>query len=305
MSEAVVINNLTKRYGSLVAVDGVSFSVAREEVFGLLGPNGAGKTTTVEMIEGLRKPDSGTITVEGIDALKEIARIKEIIGVQLQSTTLHDQIKVREVLELFGKYYRNSLPASRLMEEFGLTDKQNSYIKSLSGGQKQRVALALALVNDPLILFLDEPTTGLDPQARRNVWDTVEELRRSGKTVILTTHYMEEAEALCNRVGIMDHGRIIAIGTPAQLVREIGLDSAVVFTCQPRQAQIILENVTGITRSTENKGTYTVFTSPPSATLQEIASIANQNEIVLEGLTLKRANLEDVFITLTGRNLRD
>ncbi len=305
MKEAVIISGLTKSYGALKAVNDVSFSVAKGEIFGLLGPNGAGKTTTIEMIEGLRKPDCGTITVEGIDALNDTTRLKEIIGVQLQSTTLHDLMKVRELLELFGSYYQTAVPANELLSEVSLEDKQNSYIKSLSGGQKQRVALALALVNDPQVLFLDEPTTGLDPQARRNVWDSIEKLKTKGKTIILTTHYMEEAETLCNRVGIIDQGKIIAIGTAGQLVAETGLDSAVEFSCPQEQAVLIIDNLNDISRSIENNGTHTVFTSNPSVTLQKIASLANENNVTLSGLTLKRANLEDVFITLTGRNLRD
>jgi ABC-2 type transport system ATP-binding protein len=183
------------------------------------------------MIESLRKPDAGSITVKGIDAVSDARRLKEIIGVQLQSTALQDMIKVREELELYASYYQKSVPAEELLAEVNLAEKAGDYIKTLSGGQKQRVALALALVNDPQVLFLDEPTTGLDPQARRSVWDWVRRYRERGKTIMLTTHYMEEAETLCDRVGIIAHGRIIALGTPAGLIAEAGLEAAVEFTC--------------------------------------------------------------------------
>jgi ABC-2 type transport system ATP-binding protein len=197
MDALVEVKGLTKRYGDLVAVDEVSFGLKRGEIFGLLGPNGAGKTTTVEMIEGLRKPDSGTIKVCGIDVAKGMDKVNEIIGVQLQATTMYDKIRVGEAIDLFGGYYRKSLPTDEILGEVSLNDKKGSFVEALSGGQNQRLAVALALVNDPEILFLDEPTTGLDPQARRNIWDIIERLGGRRKTIILTTHYMEEAERLC------------------------------------------------------------------------------------------------------------
>ena len=204
MDTVVEVKGLTKRYGDLVAVGEVSFEIEKGEIFGLLGPNGAGKTTTVEMIEGLRKPDSGTIKVCGIDVAKGMDKVKEIIGVQLQTTTIYDKIRVGEVIALFGSYYQKSLPTDEILGEVSLNDKKDSFVEALSGGQNQRLAMALALVNDPEILFLDEPTTGLDPQARRNVWDIIERLKGRGKTIILTTHYMEEVERLCHRVGIIE-----------------------------------------------------------------------------------------------------
>ena len=306
MTYAVEVKDLVKRYKDVTAVDGVSFTVDQGEIFGLLGPNGAGKTTTIEMIEGLRKPDSGSITVQGINAIADSLKLKEIIGVQLQSTTLHDQIKVREILELFSTYYKKSVPINDLLEEVSLTEKQDAFIKTLSGGQKQRVALALALVNDPKVLFLDEPTTGLDPQARRNVWESISQLRDKGKTIMLTTHYMEEAETLCNRVGIIDHGKIIAMDTPAKLIKETGLESAVDFSCPPDQADSIIRKLKEVGRIVKkDDGRYTVFTAQPSAVLQDITKLANQNNILLSDLSIKKATLEDFFINLTGRNLRD
>lgn len=305
MSEVITVSNLVKRYNSVTAVNDVSFSVQSGEVFGLLGPNGAGKTTTVEILESLRKPDSGRVVIGGVDVLSDSGALKEIIGVQLQSTTLYEKARVYELLELFGLYYKNSIGTEKLLEDVSMADKRDSIIKNLSVGQKQRVALALALVNDPKIIFLDEPTTGLDPQARLNVWGMIEKLRYAGKTIMLTTHYMEEAEKLCGRVGIMDKGRIIAMGAPAQLVKETGLGSAVEFRCSPDQAVAILDGLKNIKHFSASDGKYTVFTNKPSAVLQQIASLANQNDIALDGLSLKRANLEDVFIELTGRKLRE
>jgi len=230
MDIAVEVKDLTKRYGDLIAVNNINFTIEKGEIFGLLGPNGAGKTTALEMIEGLRKPDVGSIQVCGIDVTKRADDVKEIIGVQLQSTSIYEKIKVGEVIGLFGGYYRKSLPADEVLEEVSLNEKRNSFVDSLSGGQKQRLALALALVNEPQVLFLDEPTTALDPQARRNIWEIIERLSQKGETIILNTHYMEEAEQLCERVGIMDYGQIIALDTPANLISKYNLDSAIELT---------------------------------------------------------------------------
>jgi ABC-2 type transport system ATP-binding protein len=226
LDTVVEVTNLTKRYDDLVAVNDVSFNIEKGEIFGLLGPNGAGKTTTVEMIEGLRQSDDGAIRVCGLDVSKRLDRVKEIIGVQLQSTTIYDKIRVGEAIDLFGSYYQKTLPTTEVLDKVSLSDKKDSFVEALSGGQKQRLAIALAMVNDPEILFLDEPTTGLDPQARRNVWDIIEGLKEKGKTIVLTTHYMEEAERLCDRVGIMDMGRIIALDTPKDLIAKQNLESA-------------------------------------------------------------------------------
>jgi len=214
MNAVVAVRQLTKRYGSLSAVDGVSFHVEEGEIFGILGPNGAGKTTTVEMIEGLRRPDSGSVSVLGMDPQTEGRAIKERIGVQLQTATLYDRIRVHEAIDLFAGYYQSAVPTVTLLEEFALVDKADTFVGKLSGGQRQRLALTLAVVNDPSLIFLDEPTTGLDPQARRNMWDIIRSLRKRGKTTVMTTHSMEEAEELCHRVAILDHGKIIALDTP-------------------------------------------------------------------------------------------
>lgn len=306
MSLMVIVKNLTKRYGQLIAVNDVSFSIEKGEIFGLLGPNGAGKTTTVEMIEGLRKPDSGSIEVCGIDALKEPGIIKEIMGVQLQSTTLYDKIRVKEVIDLFGSYYRKSIPTEDILNEVSLVDKEDSFVETLSGGLKQRLAMALALVNDPEILFLDEPTTGLDPQARRNVWEVVENLKRRGKTIILTTHYMEEAEQLCQRVGIIDQGKIIAIDTPLNLIANSGLESAVEFSCVPEEQDKMLQKLAGIGKiSKQDNNRFVIHTKESSQILQQLARISSESNLNLKNITVREATLEDVFLSLTGKRLRD
>jgi ABC-2 type transport system ATP-binding protein len=305
MSATVIVHNLIKRYGDLVAVNDVSFSIEKGEIFGLLGPNGAGKTTTVEMIEGLRRPDSGSIEVCGIDALKDRNRIKELIGVALQSTTLYDKVTVKELVDLFGGYYHKSLPTTQILEQVAINDRQDSYVSKLSGGQKQRVALALALVNDPDVIFLDEPTTGLDPQARRNVWGIIESLGEQEKTIFLTTHYMEEAEQLCDRVGIIDHGKIIALDTPRNLISNANLESAVEVTCRNENADTIFSNIVGVTKVTREGNRYILQTKESSSILRELTLLADEKKLQLEGMSVRQGTLEDVFLLVTGRKLRD
>ncbi len=306
MDTVVMVKNLTKKYGHLIAVNDVCFSIEKGEVFGLLGPNGAGKTTTVEMIEGLRKPDSGSIEVCGIDALKEPGRIKEIIGVQLQSTTLYDKIRVKEAVELFGSYYQKSIPSSEILNEVSLTDKKDSFVSTLSGGLKQRLAMALALVNDPKVLFLDEPTTGLDPQARRNVWGIIEDLKGREKTIILTTHYMEEAEKLCQRVGIIDQGKIIAMDSPKNLIVNSGLESTVEFHSVPEESDKMLQMLASIGKIIrQDNNRFVLYTKEATRVLQEITRICGESGINLKNLTVREASLEDVFLSLTGKKLRE
>lgn len=306
MNIAVGVKNVTKRYRDLVAVDDISFTIEKGEVFGLLGPNGAGKTTTVEMIEGLRRPDSGSITVCGIDVVRDAARIKEIIGVQLQSTTLYDQIRVKEALDLFGSYYKKSLRSVDLMDEVSLAEKRNSFVRTLSGGLKQRLALALALVNDPEVLFLDEPTTGLDPQARRDVWRIIEDLKRKGKTIVLTTHYMEEAERLCQRVGIIDRGKIIAMDSPSNLIANSGLESTIEVSSAPGEGDAVYQKLAGIGRVIrQDNERFAIQTRATFRILQEIARQAGENGLNLKTITVRESTLEDVFLSLTGRGLRE
>lgn len=306
MGNVVKVSDLTKKYGSLLAVDNISFAIEKGEIFGLLGPNGAGKTTTVEMIIGLRKPDSGSIQVCGIDALKEPSSIKEIIGVQLQSTTLYDKIRVKEAIELFGSYYRKSLPSDEILKEVSLTEKKDSFISTLSGGMKQRLSMALALVNDPQVLFLDEPTTGLDPQARRNVWSIVENLKARGKTIILTTHYMEEADQLCHRVGIIDQGKIIALDSPGNLITNSGLESTIEFHSMPEESDKVFQKLAVVGKINRlDNDRFVLYTKEPSRVLQEITRISGENGITLKNITVREATLEDVFLSLTGKKLRE
>jgi ABC-2 type transport system ATP-binding protein len=305
MQNIIEVDNLTKKYGTVTAVNGVSFSVEQGEVFGILGPNGAGKTTTVEIIEGLRKPDSGSIKVCDIDAIKEHGRIKEIIGVQLQATSIYDNIRVKEAIELFGNYYRKSVPARQILEEVSLTDKSNSRVSALSGGQKQRLSVGLALVNDPEVLFLDEPTTGLDPQARHNIWSIVENLRNRGKTVVMTTHYMEEAEHLCGRLAVIDNGKIIAMGTPDSLINRAGLDTSIEFSAS-RELNGIASRIPGL-QKIPNGGAhkYEVKSSGVSRILNDLTNLCFENNIELENISVRRVTLEDVFLAMTGRKLRE
>jgi ABC-2 type transport system ATP-binding protein len=300
------IRDLTKKYGDLVAVDNISFSIEKGEIFGLLGPNGAGKTTTVEMIEGLRKPDSGQIKICGIDAVREPEKIKELIGAQLQSTAIYDQVSIKEVIDLFGSYYQSSVPTQELLELVSLTEKKDSYYRTLSGGQKQRVAMALALVNDPAVLFLDEPTTGLDPQARRNVWRIITDLRDRGKTIILTTHYMEEAEQLCKRVGIIDKGSIIALDKPAALIASTGLDSTIEFTSDDLRAEDVFRDLFNFGTSFERDDNRFIISSKESSQiLKKLTQAADENDIDIENISVRKATLEGVFLKLTGKKLRE
>lgn len=305
MANAVEVKDLTKRYGDLVAVNQISFTIEEGEIFGLLGPNGAGKTTTLEMIEGLRKPDSGWIQVSGIDVSRKADKLKEIIGVQLQSTSIYDRIKVGEVIALFSNYYPNHLQIAEILEKVSLNEKKNSYVDSLSGGQKQRLALALAMVNDPKVLFLDEPTTALDPQARRNVWEIIEGLSKKGKTIILNTHYMEEAERLCERVGIMDHGKIMALDSPANLIVKQDLDSAIEFNCSNETCKEFFENLPQVSKVTQDGKHFIVHTREASALLSDIVHLNEQQQLNVDNITTRSATLEDVFLDLTGRKLRE
>ena len=305
MNSIIEVNNLENKYGDANAVNGISFSVERGEVFAILGPNGAGKTTTVEMIEGLRKPNSGSINVSNIDALKEPQRIKEIIGVQLQATSLYDNIRVKEAIELFGSYYAKSVPAAIILDEVSLTEKKNSQVSKLSGGQKQRLSVGLALVNDPEVIFLDEPTTGLDPQARHNIWSIVEKLKERGKTVVMTTHYMEEAEQLCHRLAIIDQGRIIAMDTPDNLINNAGIATSIEFTTS-KELDGLAKQIPGICKV--NNGSvrkYSVSTKTVSRILKDLTNLCYDNNIELENISVRQATLEDVFLAMTGRKLRE
>lgn len=302
---AIQVQQLVKRYGALTAVNDISFIVGRGQVFGLLGPNGAGKTTTVECIEGLRAPDEGEIFVLGLDARREMQALKERIGVQLQTTGLYPKLTVREVIELFASFYPRRLGTEQLIEMTGLQERSGARTKDLSGGQKQRLSVALALVNDPDLIFLDEPTTGLDPQARRNMWDVVQQLRAQGKTILLTTHYMEEAEHLCDRIAVMDHGKIIALDTPAGLVRNNFQEQAIEFESLEPPPLELIEELAGVVRAQVQDTLVTLYTTDIPATMGKLLEMANEGKLKFDNLTVRRATLEDVFLKLTGRNIRE
>jgi len=301
-------NALVKRYGTLVAADQVSLEVQRGEVFGMLGPNGAGKTTTLEMLEGMRVPDSGEATVLGVSIRRDSRAIKERIGVQLQASALPLRMTVREVVELFGSFYSTPQPTDAILEEFDLVEKAQVYSETLSGGQQQRLSIALALVNDPELVFLDEPTTGLDPQARLNIWDVIEGLRTHGKTVMLTTHYMEEAERLCDRVAIMDHGRIVAIDTPAALVAAHAPGTSIEFTASGADLSK-LRALAGVSSAEHDGNRVVLHTDNAEDTLAALFGDSERWGDADGGhvadLRVRQGTLEDVFIALTGRTLRE
>jgi ABC-2 type transport system ATP-binding protein len=299
------VENLVKHYGDVHAVRGVSFSVEEGEVFGLLGPNGAGKTSTVEILEGLRAPDSGRVSVCGLDPQKDPEKLKHEIGAALQSTSLPDKLRVMEALKLFSSFYKRRRDPEELLKRFGLVEKRNTFYRELSGGQKQRLALAMALVNNPQVLFFDEPTSGLDPQVRREIYDIVEELKREKKTIVMTTHYIEEAERLCDRVAIIDHGQVIALGSPRELKERSGDKTRVEVRLTRPDSPDTLKNLDGVTDCRELNGTYILQAQrPPQAIVSLVKHLENQGNELL-GLEILTPSLEDVFIELTGRRLRD
>ena len=302
---ALRVRGIRKTYPKVVAVAGLDLEVQRGEVFGLLGPNGAGKTTTLEMIEGLTVPDSGTIELLGQEWKHHGRAIRARIGVQLQGTSLFNKITPREALTLYGSYYPRRRPASELLELVQLTDKADAYHVTLSGGQMQRLALALALVNDPELVFLDEPTTGLDPQARRGLWDVVRKMKGEGRTVILTTHYMDEAEVLCDRLAIIDHGQLLTEGTPMGLIQSLAIPSVVELTFDgappdPGGFQSRLG------QEVASRGDFwEIPTGDPKAMLPGLLEAAEASGVPYKQIHVRRATLEDVFLHLTGRSLRD
>lgn len=304
---AIKLVDLKKYYGETKAVDGISLEVSRGEVFGMLGPNGAGKTTTVETIEGLRKPDSGTVEVFGMDVTKKTKAVKEIIGVQLQNTALYPRLTVREVINLFQTFFKGARRSTdELIDMMNLEEKQNTFNQDLSGGQMQRLSVALALINHPKIVFLDEPTTGLDPAARRNMWETVQQIQKEGTTVFMTTHYMEEAEVLCDRVAVVDSGKIIALNSPKQLINEHFSESAIEFETKmeapPDGTFMALKAV----KRTRRDGTrITLYSADIAATLKGLTDLSEQGVIKFNDLHVRKATLEDVFLKLTGRRIRD
>lgn len=314
METMIKASGLVKRYGDFTAVKGVNFEVYKGEVFGLLGPNGAGKTTTMEMIEGLRRPDDGYAVVAGYDTRKDLKKVKEVIGVQLQSTSLFDLLKVHEIVKMYASFYPESVPIDPLLEDMLLQEKRNDRVRNLSGGQKQRLAIALALVNDPQVIFLDEPTTGLDPQARRTLWDIVLRLKERGKTIVLSTHYMDEAHMLCNRICLMDSGQVIALDAPRNLVRSLQSESAIEFRLEGTEewererlnlALVLLGRVSEVKQADYRNELFVLYTDDLQTSLVELIGLASREQWKVQDLQTRTATLEDVFIHMTGRGLRE
>jgi ABC-2 type transport system ATP-binding protein len=306
MQPVIQVAGLHKAYGDFEAVRGIDFEVSEGEVFGLLGPNGAGKTTTVEILEGLRARTTGDVKVLGFDPEVSKDSLKDRIGVCLQATNLPDKLKVHEALEWFAAFYSRQADCNHLLQRLQLWDKRNDFYSKLSGGQKQRVALALALVNEPSLVFLDEPTTGLDPQVRLEIHTLIEELRANKRTILLTTHYIEEAERLCDRVAIIDQGKIVALGSPRELQERIfGQSRIEIATTQPMPVDLpAFEAVAKHALSPDAK-TLVVHSTRPARTLPDLIKWIDQKGLELEDIQLKRPTLEDVFIELTGKKLRD
>jgi ABC-2 type transport system ATP-binding protein len=298
------VNAIRKTYGQTVAVDEVSFEVRAGETFGLIGPNGAGKTTTMECVEGLRAPDRGAISVLGLDPGRDRYTLQKRIGVQLQEAQLQKRIKVREAVAFWASLYDAPIDGNRLLDQLGLRDKRNAWFMTLSGGQKQRLFIALALINDPELVFLDELTTGLDPQARRAIWDLVRGIRDRGKTVFLTTHLMEEAERLCDRVAILDHGRVIDIGTPAELVRRHCPERTIVVTTEAASAQECFRTIPAVESIGVQGQQFTIRGRGDELVTQVIQCLGEHRMPVVDFRT-EMPTLEDVFLKLTGHLIRD
>ncbi|HSP68145.1 MAG TPA: ABC transporter ATP-binding protein [Bryobacteraceae bacterium] len=306
MEPVIQVSGLHKAYGDFEAVRGIDFNVSEGEIFGLLGPNGAGKTTTVEILEGLRARTQGQVTVLGFDPEISKRSLKDRIGVCLQATNLPDKLKVHEALEWFAAFYSRNADRDHLLKRLQLWEKRNEFYSKLSGGQKQRVALALALVNDPNLVFLDEPTTGLDPQVRLEIHTLIEELKANKRTILLTTHYIEEAERLCDRVAIIDEGRIVALGSPRELQERVfGQSRIEVVTAQPMIGDLPAFEAVAKHALSDDYKTLVVHSTRPARTLPDLIKWIDQKGFELEDIHLKRPTLEDVFIELTGKKLRD
>jgi ABC-2 type transport system ATP-binding protein len=304
---AVRVRGLIKRYEDVVAVNGLDIEVRVGECFGLLGPNGAGKTTTIEIVQGLNSPDGGTVELFGLDWGGHERELRQRMGTALQETKLPEKLSVRETIRLFASFYDKSVPADEVLAKVGLQEKQSAWVSKLSGGQRQRLAVACALVCAPDILFLDEPTTGLDPQSRHQLWGIVEEFKAAGGTVVLTTHYMEEAEKLCDRVAIVDHGKVIAEGSPAALIASLGADHVVDFSLGDgvRVEDEALRALPGVSGVLEEASRTRLTVTRQHEAMPALMALLEKRGAELTDLTTHRATLEDVFISLTGRGLRD
>jgi ABC-2 type transport system ATP-binding protein len=303
---AIEVRGLMKRYADVVAVNGVDLEIRSGECFGLLGPNGAGKTTTIEILEGLTRPDAGDVRVLGERWTGGPDRaLRERLGIQLQETKLQEKVSVLETLELFRSFYSRGPTPDEVIKRVALEEKRNAWVVKLSGGQRQRLSLACALVNDPEILFLDEPTTGLDPQSRRQLWDLIESFREHGGTTLLTTHYMDEAERLCDRVAIMDHGRVIALGTPAELIASLGAENVVEFSIEGALEFAGVERLPSVRQARREAAGFALIVGEPHVAIPELLAELARQRVTLQRLTTHHATLEDVFVSMTGRTLRD
>ncbi len=303
MTQVIEVRNLHKAYDGVTAVDDVSFNVDEGEIFGIIGPNGAGKTTTIESVIGLRKPDGGSVSVLGLNPQTEARRLGNRIGTQLQEAALPERMKVWEALDLYASFYEKTVAWEPLIEQWGLAEKRNAQFGGLSGGQKQRLFISLALLNDPQIVFLDELTTGLDPQARRATWELIRAIRAQGKTVVLITHFMDEVEALADRVAVIDHGRVIALDTPDGLIAGLNCETKVLFSVPNGFQAALLENVSGVSAVNQSDRQITVSGNGPL--LANVAAALAQYNIAPTDLRVQQANLEDVFLALTGRTIRN
>jgi ABC-2 type transport system ATP-binding protein len=301
--QVIHVEHLHKTYGDFTAVEDISFDVHAGEIFGIIGPNGAGKTTTTELIEGLRQPDRGSVRVLGLDPQTQGNELRQRIGIQLQQAVLPEKIKVWEALDLFASFYRRAIDWRALLDQWHLSEKRNAIFGSLSGGQKQRLFIALALVNDPDIVFLDELTTGLDPQARRETWEHVRAIRARGKSVVLVTHFMDEAERLCDRIGIIDHGQIVALDTPLNLIHALSAENRVRFSLNHGFDPSRLQSVSGVSRVTREGDEIVVYGTGPL--MAHVAAALAEHDLAPADLHAEQPNLEDVFLALTGRKLRE
>ena len=306
-SFALQVRGLRKRFGEVVAVDGLDLEVATGECFGLLGPNGAGKTTTLEICEGLQVPDQGDVRVLGLSWATDETALRQRLGVQLQETQYSDKLTVREVVRLFRSFFSAGWSADEVIGLVQLEEKRDARVGGLSGGQRQRLSIACALVGNPDLVFLDEPTTGLDPQARRQLWELVDRLRQMGRTIMLTTHYMDEAERLCDRIAIVDRGRVIALGSPRELIRSLGAEQVVEVTVDGEHAlpAPAMETLPGVLRSRRDAATWTLEVTAAHETLPALLQLASQHGVRLVELRTHSPTLEDVFVSLTGRALRE
>jgi ABC-2 type transport system ATP-binding protein len=300
----IEVTGIRKTYGSTVAVSDVSFEVREGEIFGLIGPNGAGKTTTMECVEGVRRPDRGAISILGLDPFRDVYQLQNRIGVQLQQAQLQKRIKVWEAVDLWASLYSKALDGDRLLEQLGLSSKRNAWFMTLSGGQKQRLFIALALINDPEVVFLDELTTGLDPQSRRAIWELVRGIRDRGKTVFMTTHLMEEAERLCDRVAVIEHGRVIDIGSPEELVARHCPARTVVLATDHALAEERLNAIPSVQMVMREDSTFTIQGTGDDFVTQVIQCLS-ENRIRVTDFRTVLPTLEDVFLKLTGHSIRD